>query len=296
VTIRIMPDDAARAAALRNGSVDVTTFQSPDSTRLLKGQAGVRTVVQSTTDYYRLDVNAISSIFRDERLRQALALSIDRNRIRDVALAGVGRPTAAVSAAFGGVCDPAAMQFATPDVQRARQLVQAAGAVGKPVEIVSLPIIPMGSPIAQVLQQNLQAAGFKVTIKPLEIGQAIKQIYSGKSKFDMAVSWFAGYGDPAMVLPWWDPAVTSFAKGYTKPDPDLQKLIESGLSTAPGPARTKVLGEACNRIANNVNVVPLVSKDAIVAYRSDKISAVIPPVEGYAVPLRHLAEFAVKRS
>ncbi len=118
VAVRIMTDNATRAAALRNGSIDVTTFDTPDSVALLKGQSNVSTAVQASTDYYRLDVNAKSSIFRDDRLRQALSLSIDRNKIKDVALAGAGRPTAAVSVAFGGVCDPAAVPYATPTRRR----------------------------------------------------------------------------------------------------------------------------------------------------------------------------------
>lgn len=296
LTVRIMLDDAARAAALRNGSIHVTTFSGPDSIRLLKGQAGVKTVVQATTDYYKVSANAKSSIFSDDRLRQALSLAIDRNRIRDVALGGVGRPTAAVPAAFGGVCDPAAMPYGTPDVARARQLVTEAGATGKNIEIVSLPVVPMAASIAQVLQQNLQAAGFKVTLKSLETGVALKQIYSGKkSDFDLIVSWYAGYGDPGMVLPWWDPAVTAFAGGYEKSDPQLNTLIEKSLSTAAGPERTAAMTAACRRVAENANVIPLISKDAIVAYRSDEISVQIPKAEGYAVPLRRIAEFGLNR-
>src|SRR5262249_41773914 len=133
VLVRIMPDEAARTAGLRDGSIDVTTFDSPDSVRLLRGQAAVKTVVQRTTDYYRLDVNARSSIFSDDRLRQALSLSIDRTKIGNTALAGVGRPTAAASVSFPGACDPAAVPYGTPNVQQARALVQAAGATGKEV-------------------------------------------------------------------------------------------------------------------------------------------------------------------
>jgi uncharacterized membrane protein YfbV (UPF0208 family) len=56
------------------------------------------------------------------------------------------------------------------------------------------------------------------------------------------------------------------------------------------PQRLQTLRDACGRIAQDANVLPLLSKDAIIAYRSDKMSAVIPPVEGYAVPLRQLAQ------
>jgi peptide/nickel transport system substrate-binding protein len=104
----------------------VTTFDNPDSARLLQGQANVTTVKAATTDYYRLDVNAVTSIFRDDRLRQALSLAIDRDKIGDVAVGGTGRPTAAVALSFPGGCDPAAMPYGTPD--RARNAHRHCGA------------------------------------------------------------------------------------------------------------------------------------------------------------------------
>jgi peptide/nickel transport system substrate-binding protein len=294
LTIRIMPDDAARTAALRAGTIDVTTYENPDSIRLLKGQAGIITKVQSTTDFYRLDVNAKSSIFRDERLRQALALSVDRGAISRLVLAGVGRPTAAVSPVFSGVCDPATVPFAKPDVQRARQLVQSAGAAGKTVRIMTVAETPMAAPIAQLLQRSLQGAGLKVRIDRFDIGEATKRAYTGKSAdFDLSVGWLFGYADPGMVVTWWNPDLAAFTKAWMAPDGQLNALIKRS-TAATGAPRTQTLHNICDRIAQNANMIPLVSKDAIVAYRSDKIVPSIPPVEGYGVPLRHLAEFGLK--
>ncbi len=290
--VRIMPDDAARSAALRDGSIDVTTFQSPDAMQLLKADRNVKTVVQPTTDYYLLYVNQKSSLFRDDRLRQALALAIDREKIRTVALAGVGRATAAVPVAFEGVCDPGAMPFATPDLKRARQLVTEAGALGTTIEISTQSAVPMGSPIAQVMQKNLEQAGFTVKILALDTGELMKRAFSGKTAdFDLIVNWVAGYADPAMILTWWNPELTVFNRPWANSDPTMNALIDRGVQTPPGDARTQTLRDACTRAAQNANIVPLVSKDAIIAYRGDQVTADIPPVEGYAVPLRQLANF-----
>jgi len=294
LTVRVLSDDTARVAALRQGTIDVTTFENPDSIRLLKGQPNVTTTVQSTTDFYRLDVNAKSSIFSDDRLRQALALSIDRNKIRNVALGGVGRPTAAVSAPFG-VCDPATPPYATPDPARAKQLVQAAGATGKTVQILTASVIPMASPIAQVIQKDLEATGLKVRIQTVDGGELLKRGYTGKAAdFDLIVSWLAGYADPGMTPVRWNPDVTLWDKGFVRSEPELNKLLAKSLAAPAGPERTTALRAVCDRIARDANIIPLVTKDAIVAYRSDKVSAVIPKVEGYAVPLRFMAQFEVK--
>lgn len=294
LTVRIIPDDAARTAALRGGDIDVTTYENPDSIRLLKGQAGIATTVQSTTDFYRLDVNARSSIFRDERLRQAVALSIDRDAIRRLVLAGAGRPTAAVSPVFAGVCDPATVPFARPDVQRARQLVQAAGATGKSVEIMTIAQVPMAAPIAQLIQRNLQSVGLKARIAQLDTGEVTKRGYTGKTAdFDLSLGWLFGYADPGMVVTWWNPALAAFTKAWMVSDGRMNTLIDQSTS-ATGADRTRILHDICGRVAQNANMIPIVSKDAIVAYRSDKIAPIIPAVEGYGVPLRHIAEFRLK--
>jgi peptide/nickel transport system substrate-binding protein len=290
LTVRIMPEDATRVAALRDGGIDVTTFETPDTIRLLKGQPGVATTVQATTDFYRLDVNAKSSPFTDDRLRQALSLSIDREKLRNVALGGVGRPTAAVPAAFGGACDPAAVPFATPDVRRARALVEAAGATGETVEIMTIPAVPMSPAIAQLLQRNLQAAGLKPRIVSYDLGEVVKRGRTGE--FDIRVAWSAGYADPAMVTPLWNPELASYNKAWAKPDTELNKLIDTSIGAAPGPGRDQVLRDFCGRVAQNSNMIPVLSKDAIVAYRTDKVSPLIPRVEGYALPLRQIARFA----
>ncbi len=295
VTVRIMPDEAARTAALRDGSVDVTTFETPDSIRLLDGQANVTTVVQDTTDYYRLDVNAKASLFRDARLRQALALSVDRDKIRTVALAGVGTATAAVPPAYEGVCDPAAVPFGRPEAERARRLVQAAGATGKTVDIIAPTIVPMASSIAQVIQQNLQQTGLKVRISTLDIGELYKRAYNGTSAdFDIIVSFFAGYVDPAMTPARYRPEIAGFNKGWVQPDAQLDALSTKSLATNPGQARTQTLRAICTRIAQNANIVPLVTKQPIVAYRSDQVAASVRRLEGYALPLRNLADFSMK--
>ncbi len=292
LTVRIMPDDAARTAALRDGSADVATFDRPDSIRLLESQPDVKTVVQATTDYYVLMINSKTAGTRDDRLRQAVASVIDRQQISKVALAGQGKATAAAPVAFGGACDPARLPFARPDLDHTRQLVSAAGATGRTVEITTATNAPMTAQIAQVLQQNLKQAGIEVRNSALEPGQASKRRNAGQ--FEMYLTWFAGYADPAMVLSWWNPEIAGFNKAWANADPQLNALIGKSQATPAGPARNATLQQTCERIAAQATMIPLVSKDAIVAYRTDRIDPRLQPVEGYAVPLRHLAEFGLK--
>jgi peptide/nickel transport system substrate-binding protein len=295
LTFKIVPDDAARIAALRSGSMQVTTFEAPDAPRLLKGQPNITTVVQKTTEYYELFLNALSSIFRDDRLRQAVALSIDRNKILGVAMGGVGQATSVMTPlGMAGSCDPAKTPYSTPDLAKAKQLVAAAGATGKSVSILASTNNPSNKQIAQVLQENLQSIGLKVSVETIEIGQLVKRVTSADAKFDLDINNFAGYNDPSLVTTWWNPKLAQFNKGFMKSDATLNKLIDQGFTTPAGPARAAVLQQACDRAAEGANMIPLVTKPNVIAYRSDKVSPSLAAVDGLAQPLINVADYGVK--
>jgi peptide/nickel transport system substrate-binding protein len=295
LVVQIMPEDAARVAALRDGSIDVTTFGTPDAPRLLQGQPNVKAVVQNATAFYIMRVNALTGIFRDDRLREALSLAVDREAIRTVALAGQGRASAAVAPGFQGGCDASAVPFAKPDLARARQLVDAAGARGKRVTIMLSNNDKTYAAIAQVVERNLATTGLDVKIEQRDVGAVAKAVtaQTGTSDFDLAISWVAGYADPAMVLNLWNPK-RSFGAAWLRPDSQLDRLVDASFREPPGPELDQLLARVCSRIAQDAYQVPLVTRASTIAYRSDRIVAPVRSLEPFAIPLRNLAEFAVK--
>jgi peptide/nickel transport system substrate-binding protein len=294
LAVRIIPDDAARVAAVRSGAAQVALFDSPDSIRLLKQEPNAKTVVQETTSYYRIDVNAKSSVFKDARLRKAVALSVDRGKIANVALGGVGKPSAAIAPSFDGMCAADAVPLSTPDAAAAKDLVRQAGADGATVSIIASTANKTLAPIAQVLQQNLEAAGLKVKILQLDNGEWIKRVYNGKTAdFDLELSFFGNYAHPAMGLSWWNPTTAGFSTPWAIDNAELNDLIDKS-ETLTGPERDTAIKDACGMIAEDANIIPLVTKPNIVAYRADQVEAHIPPVEAYQIPLRDIAKFSLK--
>jgi peptide/nickel transport system substrate-binding protein len=292
LVFKILSDDNARMAAVRSGTTQIALFDSPDTARLLGGQASIKTVLQRTTGFYELQVNAVTSIFKDDRLRKALSLAIDRKQIVNVALSGVGTPTAAITPiGLPGSCDPVSIPYSTPDLNRARTLVAEAGAKGKSVSIIAS--TPVHSAIAQVLQQSLSAIGFAAKVETIERAQEIDRVYSSKSKvdFDLALNWYAGYNDPSMVTTWWNPALAVFNAAWMKSDGDVNRLIGEGFKTQNGPARQAVLQQLCDRAAEKANMIPLATRSNVVAYRSDSVEVKIPPVDALAQPLINIAYF-----
>ncbi|MYU10058.1 hypothetical protein GTZ78_04975 [Streptomyces sp. SID8361] len=294
IDVKIMTEDAARIAALKDGTADVTTFDQPDAQNLLKAATNVTTQVQQQNLYYRLDVNAKTSVFADHDVREALALSIDRETIINLALGGAGQASAAVVPSFG-VCDASKMPFAQTDINKAKALVSAAGATGKTVNILASSAIGGASEIAQVLKSNLEKTGLKVKIEQIEVGPWAERVFSGEpADFDISISFFGNYADPNMVLPNYRTASASFADGYQVKDQTLSDLVDKTESLPKGDERDAVLVDTCKRIAENANVIPLVTKDVIVAYRGDKIVADIGKVDSVSVALRDMAQYGAK--
>jgi peptide/nickel transport system substrate-binding protein len=294
VVENIISNASAQIAALRSGSTTVATFTNPAVVPLLRGVPNVKTAVQRTNDVFYLVANALSSVFADPRLRHAISLGIDRNQIIKLGLAGVGQPTAAVPASFG-ICDPASMPYAKPNVQEARRLVAAAGAAGKDVTIDVLGNDPPAVAVAQVIQQQLRAIGLDARVQQIGSADVRSRVISNPSRFDLYVSWHAGGADPASVLPNWTPLTGTFFKGHLLPDQTLMRNIVRSRVTSARRAREQVLRATCRRVALLGNKIPLVARSVVIGYRADRIAPLIQPVEGYSVALRHLPEFRLVR-
>lgn len=291
--VKILTNDTARIAALRDGSIDFTSFSNPDAPTLLKGVSGVKAHVQPTADYYRADVNAISSPFSDPRLRQALALAIGRKEIGTTALGGTGTPV--VAAAPPGLpvgCQEGQIPFAKPDLERAKKLVAEAGGASKQVTILAANSDAGYAAIAQVLQQQLTAVGFNVKIETLENGVWLNRVFTANpARFDLSISWFAGYADPGMVLGYWNPSASGFNKAWMPDNPALDKaIVESNEVT--GDARKAALQTVCNMIGQGANMIPLATRSPVVAYRSGAVVPTFPKIEGYGDPFRYLDQFS----
>ncbi|TCP49935.1 extracellular solute-binding protein (family 5) [Tamaricihabitans halophyticus] len=129
VNVLIAGQEQARMAALQSGSADLAMLGNVDSPRLLSGARDTKVAAQATTDFYylMLNSNAPGGKFDDPRVREAINIALDRPAMAESALAGLGEPTGATPAGLPGSCDPATLPSATADLDRAKQLLRAAG-------------------------------------------------------------------------------------------------------------------------------------------------------------------------
>jgi len=301
LVIRIMPDDTTRMAALREGRVDFATFENPDTPRLLKSVPNVDVYIQQTPNYFRLDVSALqeNSPFKDDRLRKALAYAVDRDQMVQIVFGGDSKPEYLVPDAFG---PPASCRehpsYKLPRAERlkiARDLVKQAGAENRKVTIIASPVLVTYPLIAQVLQRNLRDIGLQPEIQQVPVAEWYKRVFNKDTDFNLAVSWFAGYGDPAIVMNWWAPGAIAAYAGFMKPVEEYTQVMASVRSLPNGPERQQAMARGCDIVYEQANLLPLVNKPDYIGFRRDLIEPKFAKLEGNFDVLKFAEEFTRKR-
>ncbi|AEE67910.1 ABC transporter substrate-binding protein [Bordetella pertussis] len=193
-----IPDTTVRLSNLRAGGLDILERMNPSDAPQVKNDASVQFMPVSGLGYQEVFFNtgngkrAETNPFKDKRVRQALALSIDRAIINEV----VG----------GGIFDPASQPFppASPyhsdkfpvpkrDVERARALLKEAGLQKVKAEF-AFGNNTTTSAIAERIQAMAAEAGFELSLRPTEYAAMLNEAQAGN--FEMIMRGWSGRVDP----------------------------------------------------------------------------------------------------
>lgn len=290
--VKIIKDDAARIAALKSGQIDFAIFDSNDTGRLLQDAPNTKVVVQGTTDYYYLMLNSVwlESKFRDPKVRRAISLALDRQKIIDTALSGVGKPTGFPSIGFSDGCDIASVGAGKQDLEQAKTLLKEAGAENLTFTLTLAPVYgaTLGPQMAQVLQQDLAKIGVKMTIAILDGGVWVDGLLKGTH--ESTLNWFTGGSDASTSLATPFGGSATFSK-YLAADPEMLAMVASAQAEPPGPKRTDQMKQFCEKVFERSDFLPIATKPTVIAYRTDRVNPVLLPVEGIQQTFRKIDEF-----
>jgi hypothetical protein len=90
----LYPDSAAEVSALLNRETDLMLEVNPASFSRVAGRDGIVAIRQPAGNFMNLVLRMDTPPFDDARVREALALSLDRQALVDLVLEGYGRPAA----------------------------------------------------------------------------------------------------------------------------------------------------------------------------------------------------------
>lgn len=172
VTFRAVPDTATRIADLKTGRADITRGLSPDDAEALKTDKVIKLLPVPTERIAYLFVNAQAGPTKDKRVRQAIAMAIDRDTIITALQQGYARPVNIVltPANFGYVSDVPGWPF---DPTKARAMIKEAGAAGATVEFLTAPAYDRR--LNEAVQQMLSDVGLKVNITVVDMPSYLRR-------------------------------------------------------------------------------------------------------------------------
>ena len=166
VTFRAVPDATTRIADARSGRADITRGLNPDDAVTLKNERDLKVLAVPTERVAYLFVNAQAGPTKDKRVRQAIAMAVDRDTIISALQQGYAKPVNIVltPANFGYAADIQGWPF---DPARARALVKEAGAEGATIQLLTAPAYDRR--LNEAVQQMLADVGLKVEIVSVDL-------------------------------------------------------------------------------------------------------------------------------
>lgn len=191
----IVPESATRQVGLVNGQYALLPNIDAATALQLKGKPNVKLGETLDLAYMLIGMNVSKPPFDNPKVREAVNYAINRQEIVDAALFGAGVPGGPLSPALKSwALDVKEFSCYKPDPAKAQALLKEAG-VAMPVA-VTMNVLPRQDvkDIAQVVQEQLNKAGFKVELKNQEQGQFIQDWRN--SNFDLFASINAGSPDP----------------------------------------------------------------------------------------------------
>ncbi|WP_244929207.1 ABC transporter substrate-binding protein [Nocardioides sp. W7] len=182
IMVKAYPDSNSQLTALKTGEVHVLPQVQPAAVDTIKKFA---TIHQSDSKLVSTRFwfwpNQGDGLMKDQNLRKAVTLAIDRGRVVDNTLRGYGVPISTIPSAYDDgdlFMSPLAQAYGRDaQIDEAKKLVEAAGATGKELHMV-VPDGPTIPAVADSVQQQLEEVGFKVKREDLTQAAALDRIFN----------------------------------------------------------------------------------------------------------------------
>jgi ABC-type transport system substrate-binding protein len=231
IAARTFADDSSIQAAFKAQQLDVYTPPSKlQADNVASGGSHVVLSKDAGLAIYMMNLNEIKApVLQDERVREALDISLDRDAVIDKLCFGEGNYTGPVSwgLEFWSLPQDELRRRLGRDVTRARQLLEAAGASDLTLELKTQNLY---SDLATMISAQAADAGITINIVSEELGTWVNDLFN--QNFELMVGVGLPYGDEMYPLQFnhtynW----TRKANPVELPDPAVDAILEQMLVT-----------------------------------------------------------------
>jgi peptide/nickel transport system substrate-binding protein len=273
-------ESASRLVDLQSGTVDGIDNPGKNDLSAIQNDSTLKLYPRSGLNTFYLGMNVLDTPWDNEKVRQAIAMGIDRKRIVD----NFYPPGSEVADYF----TPCAIPFACVgdkwydyNPTMAKQLLTEAGYPNgfttkiqyRNVDRTYLPTPPL---VAQDIQAQLKQIGVTATIEEQESGTFIDNNSAGKLDGLFMLGWGVDYPDQTDFMDYHFGA-GSGAK-FGKPFTDIAAAITKGGTSISDADRTAAYTDVNNLLKQHVPMVPIAHAGSADAFKADVQGAHASPL------------------
>ncbi len=274
-----------QVSALESGAVDMLALQ-PEDYAAVKALPNIATSTTLSSDYLLIQTRQNAAPFNDPKVRAAMEYAVDRKAINQAVFSGLGQPAFQPFQAGSAAFNKSVGDKYTYQPKKAKALLAAAG---HPNGLKFTLVIPGGSSTfsrtAQIMQAEMAAAGFHVTIQQVNGADLFTEVY------------LHGVGDAVLSeeLTNGPDLANNFESEYTgvgfagkqlgTTNATLTPLVNSALTSLSPAVQGPPLQKASAIAMATGTEVPLIFEPSVVAYNKSRVGGtVVAPIGGCRSP------------
>lgn len=260
IEFKLIPDATSQMAALQTGDIHLAEIQG-NQVEVLKNDESLKIYSEPMNAVQLLALNLDNEIFKDVRVRRAIAMAINKEDINSTVVYGYGSSVGShLPVNYPDYYDTNDIIPYNPE--EAKKLLAEAGYEnGLNLEMILPKNYQIHMDAGQVIADQLSKVGINIDIKVVEWGQWLSDVYSGK-QYETTVVGLSGRLDSHYFLKRYHSESGDFISYITG---EIDALLEASTSELDPEKRKEIFKEIQLILAENVPVVYLQTPDRIFA-------------------------------
>ncbi|NLY10868.1 MAG: hypothetical protein GX020_04170 [Firmicutes bacterium] len=266
VYFKIIPEMASAVISLKAGHVDLIPRLDPSFHHQVVDEEDLKVIPGPMNLVQIIALNNSRPPFNDPRVRQALALAIDKQEVITGAAWGLGDPLySAISPAMATFFNEELAEVNAYDPERAKALLEEAGYSNLSFTFELPAPYPLHVNAGEIVAQQWAKIGVDVEIRIVEWGTWLERIYSQRD-YDATIVGLAGRMDPHLILVRYQ--TNSSRNFFNFKNERYDELIAQGLVTS-GEERIAIYHEAQEILAKEVAGVFVMDPNQLAVMQKD---------------------------
>jgi len=260
--LKTITDANSLQAELQTGGVDIAPNPnniSADTIKSLSEGQNLQVVQSEGSNIQYLILNVKTPVLADVRIRQAIAYSIDREKIVRDLLLGQAKVASSVLPPQSWAYTPGAQYNFDP--AKAKQLLAEAGYKGEPI------VFKFGagnlavSQYAQILQSSMNDVGLNIRIETMDVNVLRKKLAQGEFELYTGV-WIGGNQDPIFFRELFTTAkipgpTASCCNRGRYSNPAVDQTVDAAINTTNKDEAKALYQKAWDLVSSDVPLLPL---------------------------------------